>query len=448
MDSESHEKNPAVATRMVYVFAGATAAIAAVALLGWLTGIRFFTSIREIYFPMPPSTAFAFIILSGSLMLLIWRPTNKPVRYLAIIFQVFVLVTSAEIMYEYLAGIDHGIEENVFQIQGALNGVPLGRMSPMAALSFFLSCLALQILTLAPLKQTGLKQASVVISMIVGLVGLVTAVGYFYGTPLLYGGSTRPIAPTASAGFILLNAAVITAAGNTYWPARALVGDSVQAILLRTFLPIVVVVLFVDGLINANVPHDFSINPSLISAFVALVFIALSSVIIFVRSRRIGGAIDQANEQRDIAEAKLQETLADLERSNEELQQFAYIASHDLQEPLRMVTSFVQLLQKRYEGKLDQDADEFIGFAVDGAKRMQAMILDLLTLSRVGTHGGKFLPVQGEELLGRAAANLHIAITESNARITHDPLPEITADETQLTQLFQNLIAQRHQVPR
>ncbi|HYM06749.1 MAG TPA: PAS domain S-box protein [Terriglobales bacterium] len=143
---------------------------------------------------------------------------------------------------------------------------------------------------------------------------------------------------------------------------------------------------------------------------------------------------------RKKAELHLLRKMEELNRSNEELGQFAYIASHDLQEPLRMVASYTQLLSRRYKGKLDKDADEFIAFAVDGASRMQRLIQDLLAYSRVGTKGKDLVDTSSEEALRRALINLRGAIEESGALVTHDPLPEVLADETQLIQLFQNLV--------
>jgi PAS domain S-box-containing protein len=140
------------------------------------------------------------------------------------------------------------------------------------------------------------------------------------------------------------------------------------------------------------------------------------------------------------AEANLAQKVEELNRSNEELEQFAYIASHDLQEPLRMVASYTQLLSKRYKGRLDSDADEFIAFAVDGASRMQRLIQDLLAYSRVGKKGGELLDVSSEESLLLAINNLRSAIEDSGALVTHDPLPRVMADEVQLTQLLQNLV--------
>lgn len=148
-------------------------------------------------------------------------------------------------------------------------------------------------------------------------------------------------------------------------------------------------------------------------------------------------------EKNDLVEArqKLEESVAELGRSNADLQQFAYVASHDLQEPLRMVSSYTQLIARRYKGKLDADADEFIAFAVDGANRMQRLILDLLAYSRVNTAGRQFEPTAMETVLKAALNNLTDAVKESQAIITHDPLPAVMGDDKQLAQLFQNLLS-------
>jgi len=130
----------------------------------------------------------------------------------------------------------------------------------------------------------------------------------------------------------------------------------------------------------------------------------------------------------------------DLERSNAELEQFAYVASHDLQEPLRMITGYTQLLAKRYGDKLDQDANEYIDYAVDGAKRMQRLIHDLLGYSRVGTRGKGFVPTDCQAIVAETLRTLQPAIQESAATIAYDSLPTVMGDADQLPQLFQNLI--------
>ena len=157
--------------------------------------------------------------------------------------------------------------------------------------------------------------------------------------------------------------------------------------------------------------------------------------------------LQRSNEQLELevterkrTEAMLNIRSQELARSNTELGQFAYVASHDLQEPLRMVASYLQLVDTRYREHLDADAREFIEYAVDGAKRMQVLINDLLAYSRIGTQGQAFQPADCEAVLQTAMLNLQLAIRESGAQITHDPLPTLMGDATQLAQLFQNLL--------
>ena len=153
--------------------------------------------------------------------------------------------------------------------------------------------------------------------------------------------------------------------------------------------------------------------------------------------RELNVTLEHRVEERT-AELKAREQ--DLSRSNAELQQFAYVASHDLQEPLRMVASFTQLLARRYRDKLDKDAHDFINFAVDGATRMQTLISDLLNYSRVGTQGKPFEKTDCNAVLNQILRSLKLTIQEQHAVITSDPLPVVMADRVQLGQLFQNLI--------
>lgn len=164
-----------------------------------------------------------------------------------------------------------------------------------------------------------------------------------------------------------------------------------------------------------------------------------------VESMRVG-LVQQLGELRasrqEIADAhdRLTEQAEELRRSNRDLEQFAYVASHDLQEPLRKVASFTQLLQKRYGGQLDERADQYIEFAVDGAKRMQRLIQDLLGFSRVGRVGGEVVDVDLGAALARAVDQVSDRVEEAGARVTHDELPVVRGEEALLVQLFQNLV--------
>lgn len=170
--------------------------------------------------------------------------------------------------------------------------------------------------------------------------------------------------------------------------------------------------------------------------------VLFSSSVMFNKKGQMQGLVCVAldiTERKRMEEELLRKT-GELERSNEELEHFAYVASHDLQEPLRMVSSYLNLISRRYRDRLDSDADEFISFAVDGSERMRRMINDLLVYSRAGTRKKEPGPVSVESVLRQSLSNLEVAIKDSGAEVTHDPLPEVMGDELQLVQLFQNLI--------
>ena len=160
--------------------------------------------------------------------------------------------------------------------------------------------------------------------------------------------------------------------------------------------------------------------------------------------RQAEASIKQLNEELEVRvqkrTAELKEANTNLLYSNQELEQFAYVASHDLQEPLRAVNSYAQLIARKYQGNLDAKADKYLGYIMEGATRMQQLINDLLSFSRVGTQRKPLVPTACEVVLTQVLDNLKVAITESHAVVTHDPLPTVIGDATQLIQLFQNLI--------
>jgi signal transduction histidine kinase len=185
---------------------------------------------------------------------------------------------------------------------------------------------------------------------------------------------------------------------------------------------------------------DFAV----VQAAARLVATAVTNAQLYAQIQQQAAELEDRVAERtaELAEVnkELQRYSTELERSNQELQRFAYVASHDLQEPLRMVTSYVQLLQRRYKGQLDADAEDFIAYAVDGAARMKALIQGLLAYSRVGTSGKPFERISSQDILDGTLLNLKMAIEESDALVTHDRLPAVTGDRTQLGQVFQNLI--------
>ncbi len=179
-------------------------------------------------------------------------------------------------------------------------------------------------------------------------------------------------------------------------------------------------------------------SPFIRSGLIAVLLTVLVVVIGAYLFLRIADAV--IRELQELNE-QLGRNTEELERSNRELEQFAYVASHDLQEPLRIVSSYAQLLGRRYQGRLDTDADEFIAYLTDGANRMQVLINDLLAFSRVGTRGKPFAPTDCSRAVNQAIDNLAFAVQENGATVTTDPLPILNADNSQLVQLFQNLIS-------
>jgi signal transduction histidine kinase len=156
----------------------------------------------------------------------------------------------------------------------------------------------------------------------------------------------------------------------------------------------------------------------------------------------VQGALRLRRRQYEIRDflAERQHREQQLQRANEDLRQFAYVASHDLQEPLRMVTTYLQLLTQRYHDQLDADAQEFIGYAVEGAQRMQALIVDLLAYARVETRGAEWTETDGEAVLEEVLSDLRFAVAQSDAVVTHDPLPTVRVVPGQLRQVFANLL--------
>jgi len=197
----------------------------------------------------------------------------------------------------------------------------------------------------------------------------------------------------------------------------------------------------VDQILSENKSHNFDFRIILDDGSIR-VLNTLAEVTKFDKNGEpeiIIGINQDITERKEI-ELKLNENIQKLAQSNKELEQFAYITSHDLREPLRMITSFLQLLEKRYKDQLDQDANEFIGFAVDGAKRLDAMTNDLLQYSKISSEKLEIKPVNFEHVLEEALVNLKVPIEETNAVITHDPLPTINGHEHLKVQLFQNII--------
>jgi|GEM_PF-2676116 len=533
-----------------------TLLVAVMGLLGYLPGMRVLGSISGSYIPMAPATAVSFIFLALTLLYITLRSPSD-------FGFVFSFMTAASVALfgglealEYFTGTDLTFEDVLVPFAGHLNGIPVGRMSPLAGLGFFLSGLAVILLAWRSrdnLRFAALSRASGWLGGLIFLIGFTASLAYFYGHPFLYGrGITVPIALTSALGFILVSLALFGAAGKTVFPLDILTGTSTRCYLLRFILPLSVIAVIAGGLTVLFAEKIAGVNPALLSALLIVVMTLFVGSLASWISRFMGGEIDRfkaaaeqslkqqeelnaelnrlakfpgqnpnpvlrlsedgtvlyANESsrtlllnlkqldgkilqdnfqisfaellasgnvyrqevdcgeiayalaltplagegminiygmditsRKRAEQQLAATMDQLRVSNRDLEQFAYVASHDLQEPLRMIANYVQLIERRYKDKLDQDARDFIHYAVDGAVRMQQLIDSLLEYSRLQSRKKPFNDVDLDGVLKQALHDMERLIVETGARITSDPLPAVRGDEVQLGQIFQNLVS-------
>jgi len=221
--------------------------------------------------------------------------------------------------------------------------------------------------------------------------------------------------------------------------ARPELAGRVRLVLLAGAALIPVALILLD-ILRGKPEHHF-VLASTAGALIVLVTLRLSGLMVDIAEHhRVQLELEQEIAVRQAAEGRLQQQTEALQRSNAELEQFAYVASHDLQEPLRMVASYAGLLKRRYAGKLDAEADEFIDYAMDGVTRMRALINDLLTYSRVGREERPAESTDSRVALDRALANLEAAIADRQALVAIGNLPTVMASSLQLTQVFQNLI--------
>jgi signal transduction histidine kinase len=423
-----------------------------IALYGWALQIGWMKSVVPGLVEMKANTAFGLIFASTSYWLLVAaeRGTRRFYigRLLALLTALIGLVTGIE----YLTGWNLHIDEMIFsESPNAIATSSPGRMAPATVVSFVAIGLALPLLDWEPRRDYRPAQW---LGLFVGLVAMLAIAGYIYNVPALYSSMRNvEIALNTAVALFLLSGAVLFARPRC-GIARVFTGSGSGSQAARRFLPAVFLVPLVLGwlLLQGELAGYYGME------FGLALFTTASAVVFAVLTWLSAGELNAEHERRNRAEAELRDANASLEarvaertatlqlaiqelrRSNEELAQFANIASHDLQEPLRMVASYTQLLARRYKGKLDADADDFINFAVDGAERMQRLIHDLLAYSKIGVGEPVLGEVSGEKALQQALANLKRTIEDSAAEVTHDPLPVMQADETQLIQLFQNLI--------
>jgi signal transduction histidine kinase len=272
--------------------------------------------------------------------------------------------------------------------------------------------------------------------LVAGWVALLALVGYTYRILLFYRlGAGLPMSLDTAVGFALFVVAFFSAQPDR--GVMALVTSrTTGGGVARRLLPMAILIPWGLGAGLLLLEQAGFYGKEFAVALFAIASIILFTTLIWCNAKLLYGA----DLHRATAEDQLRRTTSELQRSNTELQQFAYVASHDLFEPLRMVTSYLQLVDQRHGKDLGPKGREFLGFALDGAKRMDALIQDLLAYARLGLRGRPLEPTDCERVFTQCVSNLKVAIEESGATVSHEPLPTVPADPVQLAQVFQNLI--------
>ncbi len=570
MKEQSEKPDSRFITGDIYITAQVSIAITLIlstmAMVGWLMDIHSLASFIPGYIPVAPGAALAFILLGSAWYLYARAPSRWFARIYVLIAAFFISFIALLNLIHFLTGANVGLEDyftrNVLAIDPGIYGA--GPMSPISAASFLLICVAMVLLLFAPGRRAA--RLSAILASVVVLVGLVVLLGYLYGTPQLYGGGYRYVALPAGIMFVFLGTGLIAVVGPDHFPLRLLVGPTIRALLMRSFLLVIFVFILTEGILR-SIFSQLGLT-ALRAALSAILSVIVASIVVSQISRIIGGARDQAETERkkaeeallkseqhyrslfenmldgfayckmlfddrghpvdfvylevnsafgkltglvDVvgkkiteiiprikesypevieiygrvaltgvpekleinfkplgawfsisvystergyfvavfdniterkrAEEELKNRTEELARSNAELGQFVYVSSHYLQEPLRTISNFSQLLARHYKSKLDTKADQFIGSIVDETTRMQKMIENLLKYSRVGTHTKQFQPTNCEIVFDQALDNVKMAVEESGALVTHGPLPTVMADASQIVQLFQNLLS-------
>jgi signal transduction histidine kinase len=438
--------------RIALVCSAITAVFGILGMIGWLSGFRG-VGFGSYYSSRSPIIALAFVLLGCAWFFYVFNPRQRFSKMFALVLAFFILLIALFNLIQFFTGAQIGIERKLLVPE--VYSITL--MSPITAACFLLDCFAMILLLLGHPRRVARLSGG--LSFIVISVNLVILLGYLYGAPLLYGGEIRPVALPVGAAFVFLSTGLIAASGADYSLLKLILGPSVRALLLRYFLLVILIVALTDGVFYNILPQfKLKITISELQGLSALIYVIAASAVVFQLSHIIGDALyrsetarkqaEDLNEllareisNRERAEDELKQQAIELARSNAELEQYAYVASHDLQEPLRMITSFTQLLEKRYKGRLDNDADEFIGYIIDGATRMQRMINGILAYSRAGLSVKPFELTDCEAVINQVLDNLKIAIKESGAMVTHDLLPSVMADSSQMITLFQNMLS-------
>ncbi len=382
--------------------------------LGWIQAFQLVPGANVVAY----NTALAFVVLGVASL-----ASGRQKWVVAVCTSVVALLAIVTLL-EYAVGRSLGIATVFFRPYPVGDMLPTGRISPNAALELLFASTAILIVSFRP----GVGWAhvtSAVMGCLMGALGAAALLGYVFDVPTAYGwGEFTDMAPTTATVSMAMAAVVIALSfRNPKQPAGELPG--------WLPVPIGIAILTLAGAMAsavATLPGRTHVVLSVTILTSGILQAVLVSGVVLVL-QRLGRT-----------RAALEIQAAELARSNAELEHFAYVASHDLQEPLRMIASYGELLDRNLAGTLDEKTNRYLAYMVDGATRMQRLINDLLAYSRVGTQGGRAAVTEPEAVLARVCDSLSLRMTDVAGRVTNDSLPAVLADPMQLEAVFQNLI--------
>ncbi|ADZ09892.1 integral membrane sensor signal transduction histidine kinase [Methanobacterium lacus] len=421
-------------------------------LVGWLFNIKPLISPGSDFSTIKSNVAVAFILIGLALFLILTRGSIPKYRLLGKFLALLVFLMGVLTLFEYLFGLNLGIDQLFFkEAAGAFNTSSPNRMAFNASVNLVLAGLAVMVIDVRVGHCQELSQG---LAFLGGVVSILALLGYSFNASILYHlPQFTGIAIYAATTFILIFSAILLADPDNGF-MKLLVSDTLGGYFARRVLPLIIIVPWLLGFliklgINYGI-YDYSYGYALLIFFIILFLTVILGITSYSikniekERNKVNQDLKQSKMELEKAKEDLEEKVKErtiaLETSNNELEHFAYATSHDLKEPLRMITSFLQLLERKYDNDLDEDAHEYIGFAVDGAKRMNEMINDLLEYSRVTSEERVFKNLDTQKILDEALLNLKVAVDESGAIVTHENMPVVMGDEKLMVQLFQNLI--------
>ncbi len=308
-------RNGIYLARISHTCCGITIGMGVLTFVGWLSGLRLLASIRQDYIPMAPNTAAAFIILGISVLVLTFRSLCRFSRWFSAFSAIVTIALSILTLIQYFVRVDHlNIDQMILNTSGVLGKVPVGCMSPITGGNFLLAGVALLLLVLPSYGRLIRNIASCLAAATI-ITGLVVILGYLYGTPILYGGNTIPMAVTTACAFVCLGIALIATSGFECLPVRLFAGTSTRARLMRVFFPATIIIILIENLVDAFFILKWNFNPALVITIYTIVFASIVGIFVFRMSKTVGDDIDRAKTLRIHAEEEIHKLLHAIEQS-------------------------------------------------------------------------------------------------------------------------------------